>query len=195
MTQPLWSKDKKPAYLEGRTNEDDVYLTERGWVIRRPWSTSADGQHIFEELEVAMPGASLDVKDDQGTVVEEFRANITDINFTAGDYTVADDPKPTVTIDLVFDEKVNFDVTSGTPTIASDPANLTFSLVGYPTARKKNQLRFEVELQGTETLVDDLTLAGEIVLNGGTITDAGTDDPSTLTIPVEYRTLTGVNLV
>lgn len=192
MAQPIWSKDKKPVHLEGK---DNVYLTERGWVIRRPWSTSADGQYIFEELEVAMPGASIDVKDDQGTVVEEVRANITDIIFTAGDYDIDGDPKPTVTIDLVFDEKVNFDVSLGTPTIASDPANLTFSLVDYPTARKKNQLRFVAELQGTETAVNDLTLAGEIVPNGGTITDAGTGDPSTLTIPEEYKTLTGVNLV
>lgn len=187
-TEPLWSKDKKPVWLEGQEN---VYLTERGWVIRRPWSVGGlNNDVLYEHLEVAIPGASADVKDDQGAVVEAYRATVTDIISTAGDYDIQ--ALDTITIDVVFDEKVNF---TGTPQIATTNSTVVFDCTGYPSARKKNSLRFVATLAGTETDVSDLALAALITLNGGTITDVENGENSELDIAENDRVLTGVNLV
>lgn len=186
-TEPLWSKDKKPVWLEGQEN---VYLTERGWVIRRPWSVGGlNDDVIYEHLEVAIPGASADVEDDQGTVVETYRATVTDIISTAGDYDISE--SDTITIDVVFDEKVNF---TGTPQIATTNSTVVFDCTGHPP-RKKNSLRFVATLAGTETDVSDLALAAAIDPNGGTITDVENGEPSELDIAENDRVLTGVNLV
>lgn len=172
----LWDKNTKPFL--GWKDGTDVYATERGWVKSYPWG---------EVLEVAFPGLSADATQ-AGDPVGSGKAEVTDVKFTAADYSIGS--TDTIDITVVFDEKVDF---TGAPTIACASIASDFVLQGYKSTRQKNQLVFQATLAGGDTVGDDLVIGSAISLNGGTLTDNKDGQAADLTIA--NTTLTGVNIV
>ena len=163
----LWgistSDEAKPKYLTA-DQKKNTYATDSGWVYKDP-NTG------LEEVLVAIGGLT----GGETTNTRLGAADITALTWVTSALESTDD---TITIDVVYNEKVDVDTTGGTPTMVvsnddtSTDGNGDYTL-SYASGTGTNKLRFTA---GSLTLsaTDVLSVAAQnIALNSGTLKDAG----------------------
>jgi len=163
----LWgistSDEAKPKYLTA-DQKKNTYATDSGWVYKDP-NTG------LEEVLVAIGGLT----GGETTNTRLGAADITALTWVTSALESTDD---TITIDVVYNEKVDVDTSGGTPTMVvsnddtSTDGNGDYTL-SYASGTGTNKLRFTA---GSLTLsaTDVLSVAAQnIALNSGTLKDAG----------------------
>ena len=163
----LWgistSDEAKPKYLTAEQKKN-TYATDSGWVYKDP-NTG------LEEVLVAIGGLT----GGETTNTRLGAADITALTWVTSALESTDD---TITIDVVYNEKVDVDTSGGTPTMVvsnddtSTDGNGDYTL-SYASGTGTNKLRFTA---GSLTLsaTDVLSVAAQnIALNSGTLKDAG----------------------
>lgn len=163
----LWgistSDEAKPKYLTAEQKKN-TYATDSGWVYKDP-NTG------LEEVLVAIGGLTGGTS----TTARLGAADITALTWVTSALDTDDD---TITVDVVYNEKVDVDTTGGSPTMvvsnddASGDGNGDYTLT-YSAGTGTNTIRFTAD---SLTLSEDDVLsigAQNIALNSGTMKDAG----------------------
>ena len=163
----LWgistSDEAKPKYLTAEQKKN-TYATDSGWVYKDP-NTG------LEEVLVAIGGLTGGTS----TTARLGAADITALTWVTASLD-ADDTA--ITVDVVYNEKVDVDTDGGTPTMVvsnddtSGDANGDYTL-SYSAGTGTNKIRFTATGQ-TLSATDVLSIGAQnIALNSGTMKDAG----------------------
>jgi hypothetical protein len=163
----LWgistSDEAKPKYLTA-DQKKNTYATDSGWVYKDP-NTG------LEEVLVAIGGLT-------GGTTTNTRLGAADITALTWVTSALDDGDTAITVDVVYNEKVDVDTTGGTPSMVvsnddtSGDANGDYTL-SYASGTGTNKLRFTATGL-TLSATDVLSIGAQnIALNSGTMKDAG----------------------
>ena len=165
----LWgayeTDESKPKFLTAEQKKN-TFATDRGWVYKHP---NGDEEVLIAIGELAGTSGTTRLGE----------ATITALTWVTSALESTDD---TITVDVVYNEKVDVDTTGGTPTMVvsnddtSGDANGDYTL-SYASGTGTNKIRFTASTL-TLSATDVLSIAAQnVALNSGTITD--TADGST----------------
>jgi len=151
-----------------------------GTIIRQDTTTSSSSTSTTE----ASQGSSTVIhRDTTNTINNSSSTKVISMKITEGTYSVSD-PLPLV---ATFNSPVNVDTTEGTPTVDVniDENTREFS---YTEGSGTEDLTFEYTLVEEDADFQNVEVATDIELNGGTITDEGGDSIETTTESIVVTT-------